>query len=55
MDNSTNEDGYQVERAPDVAGTPGTFAQIGANLPANSKNYTDTIVAGIIYHYRLEH
>ena len=29
-DNSTNETGFKIERAPDSAGVPGTFAQIAA-------------------------
>ena len=43
-DNATSETGYYVERAPDVAGIAGTYAQI-ASLPASSVSYSSTGLA----------
>ena len=45
-DNATNETGYTVERAPDQAGTAGTFAQV-ASLPAGSASYSNTGLASL--------
>jgi hypothetical protein len=57
-DNATNETGYQVERANDSVGTPGTpdaatWAQLGSNLAADSTTAGDTITSGTVYHYRV--
>src|SRR5574341_248159 len=49
-DNSTNEDGFNIERK---TGTTGTYAQI-ASVGANVTSYTDaTVVAGTTYCYRV--
>ena len=46
--------GYGIWRAPDVGGTPGTFALVGA-VGATSTNYTDTgLSAGTKYWYKVE-
>jgi hypothetical protein len=43
---------YQVQRAPDVAGDPGTFADVGS--PQSGTTYTDTgLTADTTYHYRV--
>lgn len=45
--------GYHIQRAPDVAGSPGTFADVAANTPL--PNYPDTgLTASTKYHYRLK-
>lgn len=53
-DNAANEAGFRVERAPDVAGLPGTFAVIATiNLP-DTTGYVDAAVAPkTTYHYRV--
>jgi|GEM_PF-788919 len=52
-DNTTAETGYTVERAPDNAGSAGTFAPI-ATLPANSVSYSDaTLTQNTRYWYRV--
>ena len=52
-DNATDETGYRVERAPDNAGVPGTFAQI-ASLAANVTSYTNTgLASSTTYWYRV--
>jgi hypothetical protein len=52
-DNSTDEQGFRVERAPDVGGVPGTFAQI-ASLGANVTTYGNTgLTIGTRYWYRV--
>jgi titin len=52
QDNSYNEDGFKIERAPDNAGSPGAWSQI-ANASANVTTYSDTTVsAGTRYWYR---
>lgn len=52
-DNATNETAYEVERAPDNAGTPGTFAQI-VSLPAGTAAYSNTgLNANTGYWYRV--
>lgn len=51
-DASSNEDGFAVERAPDVAGVPGTWAPL-ATLAANATSYSDTgLATATTYHYR---
>jgi alpha-tubulin suppressor-like RCC1 family protein len=40
-DNSNNEDGFKIERAPDSGGSPGTWAQI-ATVVSNVTAYSDT-------------
>lgn len=50
-DNATNETSYKVERK---TGASGTWAEIAANLTANSTSYTDnTVVASTTYYYRV--
>jgi hypothetical protein len=52
-DNSADEQGFRVERAPDVAGVPGTFAQI-ASVGVNVTTYGNTgLVNGTRYWYRV--
>jgi hypothetical protein len=52
-DNATNETGYQLDRAPDNAGTAGTFAQI-ASLAAGATTYSNTgLNANTRYWYRI--
>ncbi|MGD0017619.1 MAG: Ig-like domain-containing protein [Verrucomicrobiia bacterium] len=52
-DNSTNEDGFAIERAPDSSGSPGTWAQI-ATVGANVTNYSDTELSpNTTYWYRV--
>jgi len=53
IDNSTDETGFRVERALDVAGVPGTFAQI-ATVTANITTYGSTgLQKGTRYWYRV--
>ncbi|HEX6629032.1 MAG TPA: fibronectin type III domain-containing protein [Gemmatimonadaceae bacterium] len=52
-DNSTDESGFRVERAPDVNGAPGTFTLI-ASVAANVTTYGNTgLVIGTRYWYRV--
>jgi titin len=53
VDNATNETGYLVERAPDNAGVPGTFAQI-ATRGVSVTTYTNTgLASSTTYWYRV--
>ncbi len=52
-DNSNNEDGFKIERAPDAGGSPGTWTQI-TTVGANITTYSDTGVAvDTTYWYRV--
>jgi uncharacterized repeat protein (TIGR01451 family) len=52
-DNSSTEDGFKIERAPDSGGSPGTWTQI-ATVGANVTNYNDTgLLPGTRYWYRI--
>jgi titin len=52
-DNSGTEQGFRVERAPDVGGAPGTYAQI-ASVGANVTTYANTgLTNGTRYWYRV--
>ena len=52
-DNSSDESGFRIERAPDVAGVPGTFVQI-ASVGVNVTTYANTgLVNGTRYWYRV--
>ncbi|HKO15621.1 MAG TPA: fibronectin type III domain-containing protein [Gemmatimonadaceae bacterium] len=52
-DNSSNESGFYVERAPDNGGTPGAFSQI-ASPDLNATTYTDAgLTPNTIYWYRV--
>ncbi len=52
-DNSTDETGFKIERAPDANGTAGTWAEI-AVVPANATGFSDTtVLASTKYWYRL--
>jgi len=52
-DYANDEDGFKIERAPDNAGAPGTWAQI-ATVSANVTNYSDTGVSvDTTYWYRV--
>ena len=54
IDNSSDEDGYSIERAPDAGGVPGTFSQIGT-VGANVTTYADTTAsAETTYWYRVQ-
>jgi|GEM_PF-1331604 len=53
-DNANNEQGFTVERAPDNAGVPGTFAVIAPSVAANTTTYVDSGVAPkATYWYRV--
>ena len=52
-DNTANETGFKIERAPDVSSSPATFVQIATNS-ANDVTYTDSTVSyGTKYWYRV--
>jgi LmbE family N-acetylglucosaminyl deacetylase len=52
-DNSSDENGFYVERAPSVSGAPGTFAQVG-QTGVNGTKYTDlTVSPSTAYFYRV--
>ena len=52
-DASTNETGFRIERAPDVGGTAGTYAEI-ATVAANVTSYSSTaLTPSTIYWYRV--
>ncbi|HEX4682848.1 MAG TPA: fibronectin type III domain-containing protein [Gemmatimonadaceae bacterium] len=52
-DNSSDENGFYVERAPSVSGAPGTFAQVGQTV-VNGNKYTDlTVSPSTAYFYRV--
>jgi fibronectin type 3 domain-containing protein len=52
-DNAVDEQGFVVERAPDVNGVPGAFVAI-ATLPPDAASYIDAAVASkTTYHYRV--
>jgi alpha-tubulin suppressor-like RCC1 family protein/fibronectin type 3 domain-containing protein len=52
-DNSNNETAFRIERAPDNAGNPGTWAQI-AMITSNLTAYNDTgLSPGTTYWYRV--
>ncbi|HWE43871.1 MAG TPA: fibronectin type III domain-containing protein [Gemmatimonadaceae bacterium] len=52
-DNSSDEDGFRIERAPDVAGVPGSYAEI-ATVTANVTSYSSTdVVADTRYWFRV--
>lgn len=51
-DASSGETGFNVYRAPDVSGSPGTFALVGT-AAAEDEAYADTsVLPGLTYHYR---
>jgi pectate lyase len=53
MDNSFNEDGFEIERAPDDGDIPGTWAQI-AVVSSNVTTYSDTaVVTNTPFWYRV--
>jgi Fibronectin type III domain len=52
-DNSTDEQGFKIERAPDVGGVAGTYTQI-ASVGANVVSYANTgLTMGTRYWYRV--
>jgi hypothetical protein len=52
-DNSTDETGFLIERAPDVSGTAGTWAE-SATVAANVTGFSDTtVLPSTKYWYRL--
>lgn len=50
-DRCANEDGYRIDRAPDVSGAPGSWATIHTTA-ADVEGYTDSPGSGY-FHYRL--
>ncbi|MBA2557433.1 MAG: fibronectin type III domain-containing protein, partial [Chloroflexi bacterium] len=53
QDNSTDESGFEIERAPDSGGSPGSWLQI-ATVAANTTSYADAgLPAATAYHYRV--
>ena len=52
-DNSTDEDGFRVERAPDVAGAPGTFAEVATLAPGVTSYSSTDIVGDTRYWFRV--
>jgi hypothetical protein len=53
LDNSTNEAGFYVQRAPDVGGAPGTWVDI-ATLPIDTTSYVDNgLTSKTTYWYRV--
>ncbi|MEO7457269.1 MAG: hypothetical protein ABIY52_13480, partial [Gemmatimonadaceae bacterium] len=47
---------FQLQRAPDVAGAPGTFATIADQVLGTTELYTDNLpVTGDVYWYRSRH
>jgi len=54
VDNSINEAGFAIERAPDAGGSPGAWTQI-TTTGANVTNYSDTaVVTNTTYWYRVQ-
>ncbi|MGD0649829.1 MAG: fibronectin type III domain-containing protein [Verrucomicrobiia bacterium] len=52
-DNSNNEDGFKIERAPDNGGVPGAWAEI-TTVGANVTNHSDTeLLPNTTYWYRV--
>lgn len=51
-DNSSDEDGYKVERAPDVSGSAGAYAQVGQTA-AGATEFTDSGLTAGTYWYRV--
>ena len=52
-DNSTVEDGFEIERAPDIAGSPGSWSPLAA-VGSNVTFYVDqTVVTNTAYWYRV--
>jgi len=52
-DNSTNETGFYIERAPNSGGSPGTFVQVGS-VGVGVTSYPDTgLAASTTYWYRV--
>ena len=56
-DPSDSETGWRIERAPDVAGAPGTFAPVATIGPANNGGFATFIQNGLpdntTFHYRV--
>lgn len=54
VDNANDESGFNIERAPDVGGSAGTYAQV-ATVGANVTTFTNTgLAAGTRYWYRVQ-
>ncbi len=52
--NSTNASGFEIERALDNSGAPGTWGQIAIAFGSHTTNYNDSSAAsGTIYWYRV--
>jgi hypothetical protein len=52
-DNSANETGFRIERAPDVAGAPGTFATVTTTAPNITQFVDSGLNEGTKYWYRV--
>ncbi|MGD0059239.1 MAG: fibronectin type III domain-containing protein [Verrucomicrobiia bacterium] len=53
-ESSTNQDGFTIERAPDVGGVPGTWAQIAVQVGGDYRGYSDVnLPMGTTYWYRI--
>ncbi|MDY6933641.1 MAG: fibronectin type III domain-containing protein [Spirochaetota bacterium] len=53
-DNSDNEDGFKIERAPDYNGTPGGYGEI-AGVARDETSFNDCgLDAGTSYYYRIK-
>jgi hypothetical protein len=52
-DNANNETGYRIERAPDVAGAPGTFATVTTTAPNITQFVDSGLNEGTKYWYRV--
>lgn len=52
IDNSTDETGFEIERAPDASGSPGEWTQIGA-VSTNVTVFSDTnVMTNTVFWYR---
>lgn len=52
-DGADNEDGYRIERAPDVNGVPGTYAQVATTAAGATSHADGSLVPGTRYWYRV--
>jgi M6 family metalloprotease-like protein len=50
---SSGEDGFAIERAIDVSGAPGSFAQVGAQPAGTTTHGDDGLVTATTYWYRV--
>lgn len=52
-DNATDEDGYEIQRAPDVGGDPGTWSTLSTEAAGTEEYFDSTVAAETWYHYRI--